>query len=89
MLVKIVFYDHTEGGEGPLLCVVYGRVMKETDLFYQVVAWDVLDVNQDTVVNNRDVYNILKSTIVAFDELLYKREVKRKMKKDKERRGKK
>jgi len=70
MFVRIRFYDHVMNGNKPLLCEVVGRLEKEDDLSIQVISWDVLEEDRETIECNRDSFIILKSTIVEQEQLL-------------------
>ena len=81
MLVKLTFLDHSHNGDGPIVCIVYGQIVKEDKVFIRVVGWDLFHSDMEVVMHNREVYNILKSTIIKKEELIVKPKKKNKKKK--------
>lgn len=67
---QIVFYDHCVGGSDPIECEVFGRVLKQTDKFVSLSWWNVINGDEATTENNREMVNLIKSTILTKKKVL-------------------
>jgi hypothetical protein len=41
--VKVIFWDHVKDASFPIKCVLWGKVVKETNLYLVVCYWDIID----------------------------------------------
>ena len=65
--VRIRFLDHAEDANEPIVCVVWGMVVKETDESFTISCWDLPDVGDECRSLNSKIFIILKSTIKRMD----------------------
>lgn len=59
----IKFLDHVKDDVTPILCNVFGVVVREDEISIVVAYWEVEHDDADIVHANREVLSILKSTI--------------------------
>jgi len=62
-VVEIVFDDHAEDSDKPILCRCFGRVIQDTEKHITVCCWDLDDDDPATLKLNRKTFAIIKSTI--------------------------
>lgn len=60
---KIKFLDHVKDGGSPVLCRVFGTVIKEDSVCIVVAYWEVEDEDAEIVAHNREVLTIVKKAI--------------------------
>ena len=67
-MVKIVFADHCEDGDQPLICTVYGVLTVQTREYIIVSSWTV-DSDEATERVNNKRWVIIKSCIKSLVQL--------------------
>jgi len=73
-VVAITFLDHCEDGDGDgaMAFVVYGRVLKNSRVFFMVESWTYEDPDADRSRDSKDSvksFTIVKSAVSAVDIL--------------------
>lgn len=61
-VVEVTFWDHVQGAESPIQCVVFGRVHRCTKAAICVKVWDYKSPTP-TLDHNIEIFAILQSTI--------------------------
>jgi hypothetical protein len=67
----IIFHDHCVGDDDPVECEVFGRVIKQCDNFVTISWWNVLNSTKEVQDSNREIVNIVKSTILKKRKLIF------------------
>jgi len=64
-IVRITFRDHVNNSENnsSLICIAYGKVIKETSIDLTIVCWELPKEDAETKHSNEERFTILKSTI--------------------------
>lgn len=68
--VKVLFEDHVEDGDEPVVCVVRGKLVRKGPKFITVEAWTV-EGDDEVNDNNRKTFTILCSTILGYGVAAY------------------
>jgi hypothetical protein len=68
--VKVVFEDHVEDGDEPMVCVVRGALVRKGPKYITVEAWTVLG-DREVNESNRKTFTILCSTILGYGVASY------------------
>jgi hypothetical protein len=66
--VIVHFDDHVEDGDGPLRCLVRGKLIKKGPKYVTIEAWTCI-ADAQTNDSNHKTYTILTSTIVGYSVL--------------------
>lgn len=62
-IVRIGFLDHVEDADEPILCEVFGRIVKQTKDHIVICCWDLPDSKQTVRKNNWKIFSILRGAI--------------------------
>ena len=62
-IVRIGFLDHVEDADEPIVCEVFGRIVKQTKTHIVICCWDLRDVGPSTRKNNWKIFSIVRSAI--------------------------
>lgn len=68
-VVCIAFWDHSQSdgnSAGPILCTVYGKIIKVDKLHFRVCTWDLPNCEDGSKEHNQEVFSILRSTITEM-----------------------
>jgi hypothetical protein len=60
---RIEFLDHCTGSDEEIVCEVFGRVLRQTDVSVVLSWWNILNSDRPTIEANRERVTILKSVI--------------------------
>ena len=60
---EVVFWDHIRDDSSPLLCTVYGIIVKDAEDYITIAWWTVSHKDDEVEESNREVVTLLKSTI--------------------------
>jgi len=60
---EVIFWDHIRDDSAPILCRVYGVIVKDMEQYITVAWWTVTHKDDDVVESNRELVTLLKSTI--------------------------
>ena len=67
---KITFLDHVEDSDEPIICVVYGVCIRNTYKAITLACWELQGEDEETTINNRKSYTIVKSAITETKEII-------------------
>lgn len=62
-IYAVYFDDHVEDDDTHMECVVYGKLIKETDKAITLCCWDLITTCESTREDNRKTFTILKGVI--------------------------
>ena len=65
-ILQLDFLDHCMDGDEPIRCRVFGRVVKDEPLYYQIEAWGLPN---NPEIDDTTRFIVLKSTIIAETDL--------------------
>ena len=68
-VVEIHFWDHSSSdghSAGPIICVVYGKIVKVDKLHFRVCTWDLPTCEDGSRETNQELFSILRSTIIKM-----------------------
>ena len=67
----IKFYDHCTNMDEPMVCKVMGWVVKQSSLSVVLATWLVETRDEQVREDNREIFTLLKSTIVKVSNIDY------------------
>ena len=66
--VKVLFYDHAENLDHPILTEVYGRVIGVTKKYIRLISWAT--PQDETSDDSKTTWVVMRSTIDTYTRLM-------------------